>query len=48
MKKNKIKKQDIIKLIIVFTIIAIFNEINFTNKPKSEAKTLTLATNAVS
>ena len=38
MKKNKIKKQDIIKLIIVFTIIAIFNEINFTNKPKSEPK----------
>ncbi len=38
MKKNKIKKQDIIKLIIVFTIIAILNEINFTNKPKTEPK----------
>ena len=36
MEKNKIKKQDIIKLIIIFTIIAIFNEINFTNKPKKE------------
>ena len=38
MKKNKIKKQDIIKLIIIFTIIAILNEINFTNKPKTEEK----------
>ena len=38
MKKNKIKKQDIIKLIIIFTIIAILNEINFTNKPKTETK----------
>ena len=36
MEKNKIKKQDIIKLIIIFTIIAILNEINFTNKPKKE------------
>ena len=38
MKNNKIKKQDIIKLIIIFTIIAILNEINFTNKPKTEPK----------
>ena len=38
MEKNKIKKQDIIKLIIIFTIIAILNEINFTNKPKTEEK----------
>ncbi len=38
MKNNKIKKQDIIKLIIIFTIIAILNEINFTNKPKTETK----------
>ena len=38
MEKNKIKKQDIIKLIIIFTIIAILNEINFTNKPKTEPK----------
>ena len=36
MEKNKIKKQDIIKLIIIFTIIAILNEITFTNKPKTE------------
>ena len=38
MKNKKIKKQDIIKLIIIFTIIAILNEINFTNKPKTEPK----------
>lgn len=38
MEKNKIKKQDIIKLIIIFTIIAILNKINFTNKPKTEEK----------
>ena len=38
MEKNNIKKQDIIKLIIIFTIIAILNKINFTNKPKTEEK----------
>ena len=38
MKNNKIKKQDIIKLIIIFTIIVALNEINFTNKPKTETK----------
>ena len=38
MEKNKIKKQDIIKLIIIFNIIAILNKINFTNKPKTEEK----------